>query len=666
VAGAAAGVLLAMPYLLPLARELAYLDVGYRRGMAGAHLRPAAMTTWLVPGVFGDASPAHRYFGQANPLEAVQFAGTLAVPLAAAALLGRRARGLVAGYTALLACCLGVVFGPLLPLVGRLPVFDSNPNFRLNVIAGFAVAVLAGFGLDELLERARTRRLLPLVVAWAGLGAALAGLWLADGFVNDLVEDYRSRGLVGYAAGQWGRAALMLAGLVLVVAGLRWWRLPAAVAALALAGLLALDVGAWFATVNPAPPARALYPETAGVRFLTERLGTDRLVAFRAFTGNTASVHGLHAVKSHAFNSPSWRWMVSVLQQQPFQVHTRTLTALSPRRFNYRSALVPLLRVRYYADNPTAMPIGQRIVADTPADGPPVWLGPGRPAVSVRLPLPAGRTTGVALQPLDGDPDAQVTIDVRLGGQSFRRTYALRSARPGTLAALAPELRGRGPLQVTVRVAGGRVRLRSPDGRAPAVLAFAGDPASRAGVRLVHAGDLSVYERTGPVGARAFLATRVEAGLSQAEVFERLRRPAGDPTALALVEGARPAGLAGRAAGPPGRAAVTADHGEQLEVRVDAARPALLVVTDAWHPGWSATVDGRPAELRRVDGAFRGVAVPAGAHRVVMRYRPPGMGTALRLAGLGLAVLVALVVPAVLAAGRYRIDRSGRGTATTG
>jgi Bacterial membrane protein YfhO len=418
-------------------------------------------------------------------------------------------------------------------------------------------------------------------------------------------------------------------------------------------------VGAYWNSANAAPSARRLYPETAGVRFLEERLGADRMVGFGAFPGSTAAAHELNAVQSHAFNAPAWRWAVTVLQPRPFQ--SQTFTAFAPDQFNFQAAILPLLRVRYYVDSPTAPPIGQRAVVGNgkPDAGPPLRLGPGQPPVTVRLPLSTGRTTGVALLPAaDGDPDAVVTIDVRLGGQGFSRTYAFKDARRGALSALtAPELRGPGPLEVSVRVSGGQASFRSPDGRVPSVHAFAEEPAAPQGVRLVHAGDLSIYQRTGPVAPQAFLAGQVRAGLGEPETFRELSRPPTDPTAVALVEGPAPAGLeAAPAAGspPPGRAQVTADHGEQLDVQVDAARPALLVVTDAWHPGWSATVDGRKVEIRKANGVFRGVAVPAGSHRVVFRFRPPGMATALPLAGAGAAALVGLVAAGLLVRARSR------------
>lgn len=58
----------------------------------------------------------------------------------------------------------------------------------------------------------------------------------------------------------------------------------------------------------------------------------------------------------------------------------------------------------------------------------------------------------------------------------------------------------------------------------------------------------------------------------------------------------------------------------QLTVRSQA--PGLLVASEVDYPGWRASVNGQPARIHNVNGALRGVLIPAGESRVEMRYRP--------------------------------------------
>ncbi|MBI5084147.1 MAG: hypothetical protein HZB13_06060 [Acidobacteria bacterium] len=66
----------------------------------------------------------------------------------------------------------------------------------------------------------------------------------------------------------------------------------------------------------------------------------------------------------------------------------------------------------------------------------------------------------------------------------------------------------------------------------------------------------------------------------------------------------------------------------------------MVVLTDTWFPGWSATVDGKSAEIHEAYAVVRGVVVEGGAHTVELRYRPWSvvLGGALS----GLALLAAL------------------------
>jgi hypothetical protein len=103
---------------------------------------------------------------------------------------------------------------------------------------------------------------------------------------------------------------------------------------------------------------------------------------------------------------------------------------------------------------------------------------------------------------------------------------------------------------------------------------------------------------------------------------------------------------AGRGVSPPvaeaGRAEIVARRSDRLTVAVTAAQPAVLVVTESYDPGWRAWVDGAAVPVWRANAIFRGIPVPAGDHRVEMRYRPPAAawGAAASVLGVALAGLL--------------------------
>lgn len=91
---------------------------------------------------------------------------------------------------------------------------------------------------------------------------------------------------------------------------------------------------------------------------------------------------------------------------------------------------------------------------------------------------------------------------------------------------------------------------------------------------------------------------------------------------------------------PAGSARLTVDRPERLEIEVVSDARALLVVNDEFTVGWTAVVDGAPAEIVPVNYLARGIWVQPGVHRVHLAYRTPGllMGTVTALAaGLVLA-----------------------------
>jgi hypothetical protein len=54
------------------------------------------------------------------------------------------------------------------------------------------------------------------------------------------------------------------------------------------------------------------------------------------------------------------------------------------------------------------------------------------------------------------------------------------------------------------------------------------------------------------------------------------------------------------------------------------SHPGLLVVADAWHPFWRASVDSQSAAVVKVNGVFKGIPIPAGKHEVKLWFDTTG------------------------------------------
>jgi hypothetical protein len=85
---------------------------------------------------------------------------------------------------------------------------------------------------------------------------------------------------------------------------------------------------------------------------------------------------------------------------------------------------------------------------------------------------------------------------------------------------------------------------------------------------------------------------------------------------------------------------------ERVVVQAQAERPSLLVLTDLYHPGWRARVDGVETPLLRADYFFRGVPLGPGSHEVEMVFDPPSVwiGRLISLVALGVLVVAAALL----------------------
>jgi hypothetical protein len=82
----------------------------------------------------------------------------------------------------------------------------------------------------------------------------------------------------------------------------------------------------------------------------------------------------------------------------------------------------------------------------------------------------------------------------------------------------------------------------------------------------------------------------------------------------------------------------------RLEIETECATPAVLVVSEIAYPGWLATIDGQRTEIQTANYLLRAVALPAGSHRIEMRYAAPAARNGAVLTGFSLALLLGVGV----------------------
>jgi uncharacterized membrane protein YfhO len=84
---------------------------------------------------------------------------------------------------------------------------------------------------------------------------------------------------------------------------------------------------------------------------------------------------------------------------------------------------------------------------------------------------------------------------------------------------------------------------------------------------------------------------------------------------------------------------VASESTNSLYLASDTARPALLVVSQAFYRGWRALVDGSSVPLLRVDLSLTGLLLPPGRHDVRLDYRPASFAIGLGVSATALLIL---------------------------
>ncbi len=77
-------------------------------------------------------------------------------------------------------------------------------------------------------------------------------------------------------------------------------------------------------------------------------------------------------------------------------------------------------------------------------------------------------------------------------------------------------------------------------------------------------------------------------------------------------------------------------------IRLQAAGPGVVVLSEVAYPGWRVLVDGEPSALTTVNGLFRAVELDSGEHEVIFQFYPTTLIWGIAISGLGLLLLLYL------------------------
>ena len=103
---------------------------------------------------------------------------------------------------------------------------------------------------------------------------------------------------------------------------------------------------------------------------------------------------------------------------------------------------------------------------------------------------------------------------------------------------------------------------------------------------------------------------------------------------------------------------ITAYEPNQLKYDVNSNKGGVIVFSEIYYPGWTATVDGEPAQLGRVNYILRALNVKPGKHEVVLSFFPKSVNTTESIAYVAYGILILVVLGAVFMEYRRRKKKS--------
>lgn len=79
-----------------------------------------------------------------------------------------------------------------------------------------------------------------------------------------------------------------------------------------------------------------------------------------------------------------------------------------------------------------------------------------------------------------------------------------------------------------------------------------------------------------------------------------------------------------------------------INIDINATRPGVIVLSESSYPGWHATLNGKKADIIRLNYLFQGVEIDSGRHKIRFEYRPPFFRLYMTISLLSVIVIILL------------------------
>lgn len=639
------GVAIAAFQLVGLGDQLGDTSLDYRRQMFFGTQSLHSLLSTVLPTTFTNA------YSQSNPIEAYAYVGVGVLVLAViGAVFGRRA-GLPAGVPLYLT--IGLLLSAALVWrqgfwtnwMSDLPVFSGNGSSRLRSMVGFFACGLAGIGLQAILRGPTTsalRRRLPIVgltVTALAAAALVACAWR-----------YR---YIDRSAQLYTDVALGLLILAAIATALIFHRRRLTVAvAVAMSTLVAglqiiIAVGFYWPTSDESD----FYPDNSLVAAAKAAAGDESVVTIGGMPGSWSQAYGVRTTTAHTFFPNEWKRYLTAIDKDVFAGPTNAGFRFDLNSPQLLSPLLDRMGAEWVmAERGQPAPGVQRTPLGDPAPKPgpdAVTMSTGAQAGPIPLRQTEIRSVDVVfVQLTDADMRLQAQV-LDPAGAVIASGFISGQYGPGQWKSIPVPMTRPIPEGSSLRLVnqGSPTRLRGA-GAEPtvAVTVGAGD-----GLRLRHVDEFgTLWQRTTAL-PRIRWASQVRQEPTEAAQLAALADPAFPADAITVRQ---------PVSAPSGASAdvvTQQDSGDRIQVSVQARGSGYLYIAADLSGQWRATVDGVETDIIAADSIGSAVAVPAGAHEVVLGYR----GSALLPAGI-LSLSALLVAVSALGWGVLRRRRPVR------